>query len=110
MWCARFTESQLETLKDLIRIQGEVGSDLEGALEALELARWDDLPEAQLPWTQVDRAGGAAGHQRGRRRSGTCPAAGRSPPLRAPRKRAQAGASARAEAHAQAGRLALAYS
>ena len=27
MWCARFTESQLETLKDLIRIQGEVGSD-----------------------------------------------------------------------------------
>ena len=39
MWCVRFTESQLETLKDLIRIQGEVGTDLEGALEALELAR-----------------------------------------------------------------------
>ena len=53
MWCARFTESQLETLKDLIRIQGEVGSDLEGALEAMELARWDDLPEAQLPWPSV---------------------------------------------------------
>jgi hypothetical protein len=53
MWCARFTESQLETLKDLIRIQGEIGADLEGALEALELARWDDLPEAQLPWPQV---------------------------------------------------------
>src|SRR5687768_14961311 len=53
MWCARFTESQLETLKDLFRIQGEVGSDLEGALEALELARWDDLPEAQLPWPHV---------------------------------------------------------
>ena len=53
MWCARFTESQLETLKDLIRIQGEVGADLEGALEALELARWDDLPEAELPWSQV---------------------------------------------------------
>ena len=61
MWCARFTESQLETLKDLIRIQGEVGSDLEGALEALELARWDDLPEAELPWKQVDRAGRAQG-------------------------------------------------
>ena len=56
MWCARFTESQLETLKDLIRIQGEVGSDLEGALEALDLARWDDLPEAQLPWPQVAEA------------------------------------------------------
>jgi hypothetical protein len=53
MWCVRFTESQLETLKDLIRIQGEVGSDLEGALEALELARWDELPEAELPWNVV---------------------------------------------------------
>ncbi len=53
MWCARFTESQLHTLKELIRVQGEVGPDLEGALEALELARWDDLPEAELPWKQV---------------------------------------------------------
>jgi len=53
VWSARFTESQLETLKDLIRIQGEVGSELEGALEALELARWDDLPEAELPWPTV---------------------------------------------------------
>ena len=61
MWCARFTESQLETLKDLIRIQGEVGSDLEGALEALELARWDDLPEAQLPWPQVAEAAALQG-------------------------------------------------
>ena len=53
VWSARFTESQLETLKDLIRIQGEIGSELEGALEALELSRWDDLPEAELPWRQV---------------------------------------------------------
>ena len=53
MWCARFTESQLETLKELIRIQGDVGEDLQGALQALELARWDDLPEAELPWKQV---------------------------------------------------------
>jgi hypothetical protein len=53
MWSSRFTESQLETLKELIRIQGEVGADLEGALEALELARWDDLPEAELPWKTV---------------------------------------------------------
>ena len=49
MWSARFTESQAETLKQLIRAQGEVGADLQGALEALELARWDDLPEAELP-------------------------------------------------------------
>ena len=67
MWCARFTESQLETLKDLIRIQGEVGSDLEGALEALELARWDDLPEARAALAAGQRAGRAAGHQRGGR-------------------------------------------
>jgi hypothetical protein len=53
MWTARLTEGQLETLKDLIRIQGETGSELQGALEALELARWDDLPEAELPWTDV---------------------------------------------------------
>jgi hypothetical protein len=53
MWCARFTESQLQTLKELIRMQGEVGADLEGALEALELARWDDLPEAELPWNVI---------------------------------------------------------
>jgi hypothetical protein len=53
VWSARFTESQLETLKDLIRIQGEIGSELEGALEAMELARWDDLPDAELPWAQV---------------------------------------------------------
>ena len=53
MWCARFTESQLEILKELIKIQGEVGPDLEGALEALELARWDDLPDAELPWNDV---------------------------------------------------------
>lgn len=53
MWTARLTDSQLEILKDLIRIQGEVGSELTGALEALELARWDDLPEAELPWPHV---------------------------------------------------------
>jgi len=53
MWCARFTEGQLETLKELIRIQGEVGPELEGALEALELARFDELPEAELPWDKI---------------------------------------------------------
>jgi hypothetical protein len=53
MWCARFSDSQLEVLKDLIRAQGELGPDLAGALEALELSRWDDLPEAELPWHEV---------------------------------------------------------
>jgi hypothetical protein len=53
MWCARFSESQVEVLKGLIKAQGELGPDLEGALEALELSRWDDLPEAELPWHEV---------------------------------------------------------
>jgi hypothetical protein len=53
MWCARFSESQRDVLKQLIKLQGEVGPDLAGALEALELARWDELPEAELPWEEV---------------------------------------------------------
>jgi hypothetical protein len=53
MWCARFSDSQRQTLRDLIRAQGEVGPDLVAALEALDLARWDDLPEAELPWDSV---------------------------------------------------------
>jgi len=53
MWSARFSEDQLHTLKELVRAQGEVGPELEGALEALELARWDDLPEAELPWDSI---------------------------------------------------------
>jgi len=53
MWCARFSESQRDVLKELIKAQGELGPDLEGALEALDLARWDDLPEAELPWQEV---------------------------------------------------------
>ena len=28
----------------------------EGALEALDLARWDELPEAELPWDEVEAA------------------------------------------------------
>jgi hypothetical protein len=57
MWCARFSESQRDVLKELIKLHGELGPDLAGALEALELARWDDLPEAELPWEEVvDRA------------------------------------------------------
>src|SRR5438093_11974197 len=53
MWCARFIDCQLEVLKDMIKAQGELGPDFEGALEALELSRWDDLPEAELPWNEV---------------------------------------------------------
>jgi hypothetical protein len=53
MWSVKLTDSQRDALRSLIKAQGEVGPSLTGALEALEFARWDDLPEAELPW---DRA------------------------------------------------------
>ena len=53
MWCARLSDSQRDALRALIKEQDELGHVLSGALEALELARWDDLPEATLPWDRV---------------------------------------------------------
>ena len=35
------------------RDQDERGPALAAALEALDLARWDDLPDATLPWDRV---------------------------------------------------------
>jgi hypothetical protein len=53
MWSVRLTDSQRDALRALIKAQGELGPSLSGALEGLELARWDDLPEAELPWDRV---------------------------------------------------------
>jgi len=53
MWITRLTDSQRDALKALIAAQGEVGPSLAGAIDALDLARWDDLPEAELPWDRV---------------------------------------------------------
>ena len=53
MWCVRLSDSQREALRELINEQEELPPAFEGALEALELARWDDLPEASLPWDHV---------------------------------------------------------
>jgi hypothetical protein len=53
MWTVRFTDAQRDALKLLIEAQGEVGPSLGGAGEALDLARWDDLPDAELPWDAV---------------------------------------------------------
>jgi hypothetical protein len=44
MWVVRLTDKQ------------HLGPALHGALEALDLARWDDLPEAELPWQEVAEA------------------------------------------------------
>ena len=53
MWTVRLTDSQRDALQLLLAAQGEVGPSLTGALEALELARWDELPDAELPWEAV---------------------------------------------------------
>jgi len=53
MWCVKLSDSQRDSLVALIREQDELGHVLMGALEALDLARWDDLPEATLPWDRV---------------------------------------------------------
>jgi hypothetical protein len=53
MWIVRLTEKQLEVLKSMLRSEEHLGPALRGALEALELARWDELPDAQLPWDSV---------------------------------------------------------
>ena len=53
MWCVKLSDSQRDAVRALIRAQGEVGSSLGGALEALDYARWDDLPDAELPWDRV---------------------------------------------------------
>jgi hypothetical protein len=53
MWVVRLTEKQLEVLGAVLRSEEHLGPALRGALEALELARWDDLPDAQLPWEDV---------------------------------------------------------
>ena len=54
MWSVKLTDDQREAISVLIKAQGEsYDSDLRDALRALELARWDDLPEAELPWDRV---------------------------------------------------------
>jgi hypothetical protein len=53
MWVVRMTDKQLEVLRALLRSEEHLGPALQGALEALDLARWDELPEAELPWDEV---------------------------------------------------------
>ncbi|HEX8958429.1 MAG TPA: hypothetical protein VF770_01255 [Solirubrobacterales bacterium] len=50
------SDKQLEVLRALLRSEDHLGPTLRGAVEALELARWDDLPEAELPWDEVEAA------------------------------------------------------
>lgn len=53
MWVVRLSDKQLEVLRTMLRSEDHLGPALQGATEALDLARWDDLPEAALPWEEV---------------------------------------------------------
>jgi hypothetical protein len=53
MWCVKLSDSQRDALVALINSQCEPGPAVKAVLEALTLARWDDLPEASLPWDSV---------------------------------------------------------
>ena len=53
MWCVKLTEPQRDSLEALLKAQGELGPALVGVLDALALARWDDLPDAELDWDHV---------------------------------------------------------
>jgi len=61
MWVVRLSDKQLEVLKALVNAEERHGPTLARALESLELARWDELPDAQLPWDQVDDLAGKQG-------------------------------------------------
>lgn len=58
MWVVRFSDKQLEVLRAMLASEDHLGPALSGALEALELARWDDLPDARLPWDEVAELAG----------------------------------------------------
>ncbi len=59
MWSVRLTDSQRDAVLALIVAQGELGPSLAGAEEALALARWDELPDAELPWDRVSEMAAA---------------------------------------------------
>ena len=56
MWVVRLSDKQLEVLRALLRSEEHLGPALRGAVEALDLARWDELPDAELPWEEVTTA------------------------------------------------------
>ncbi len=61
MWVVRMSDKQLEVLRALLRSEEHLGPALQGALEALDLARFDELPEAALPWDEVAQAASRQG-------------------------------------------------
>ena len=77
MWVVRLSDKQLEVLRALLRSEEHLGPALKGSIEALDLARWDDLPEAELPWEEIEIRCPPSGHLRGRRDLGPLGGKGR---------------------------------
>ena len=61
MWSVRLTDSQRNAVRALLRDQPKLKGSLQGALENMDFARWDDLPEAALPWESVSKLASAQG-------------------------------------------------
>jgi hypothetical protein len=61
MWVVRLSDKQLEVVRAVLRSEEHRGPALDGALEALDLARWDELPEAGLPWGEIEQIAGRQG-------------------------------------------------
>jgi hypothetical protein len=61
MWSVKLSDSQRDALIALVKTQCEPGRAVTAVLEALSLARWDDLPEASLPWDSVAELARAQG-------------------------------------------------
>jgi hypothetical protein len=54
MWCVRLSDDQREAVRLLLtELDADSDAGLKGVIEALDYARWDELPEAQLPWDRV---------------------------------------------------------
>ncbi len=61
MWSIRLTDSQRNALRALLRDQPKLAGSLQAALENVDFARWDDLPDATLPWETVSELASAQG-------------------------------------------------
>ena len=61
MWCVKLSDTQRDAVRALIEAQAEPDAAMAGVLDSLALARWDDLPDAELPWESVARLAEAQG-------------------------------------------------
>ena len=61
MWSVRFSDSQRDALRELLGEREELTAAQQGALDSLDLARWDELPEATLDWDCLAELASAQG-------------------------------------------------